>query len=198
MTLIASELLRTKSQLDPIDTTASNIGTEGVGVYYTKAGRELQFRKINSGSSKVMVEADVANNEIDIDINESSLQSSIRSIIVKCIQDSTDLEITEGIASVVIPSSLNLMNLDSANAHVFTASSSGSSTIQLYNVTKSVDMLSNLITIDQGEYDSKDSASSSVVNSSNKQVNTGDVIRIDVDSVGTGIKGLEVRLEFVL
>jgi len=53
--------------------TASNIGTAGVGVFDQKVGVDLQFRNINSGSNKVTVTDDGANNEIDIDIVEANI-----------------------------------------------------------------------------------------------------------------------------
>lgn len=48
--------------------TGSNIGTAGVGVFKTKTGVDLQFKKINAGSAKVTVTDDVANNEVDVDV----------------------------------------------------------------------------------------------------------------------------------
>jgi hypothetical protein len=48
--------------------TASNVGTAGVGVFKTKVGVDLRFKKINAGSSKVSVTDDVANDEVDIDV----------------------------------------------------------------------------------------------------------------------------------
>jgi len=49
--------------------TASNIGTAGVGVFKQKSGVDLQFKKINAGSSKVTITDDTANNEVDIDVS---------------------------------------------------------------------------------------------------------------------------------
>jgi hypothetical protein len=52
---------------------ASNVGTSGVGVFYQKTGNTLQFKKINSASGKITVTDDVANTEIDINVDEASL-----------------------------------------------------------------------------------------------------------------------------
>jgi hypothetical protein len=57
-------------------------------------------------------------------------------------------------------------------------------------------MLSTRITIDANEYDSKDATTAAVIDTSNDDVATGDVIRIDVDVAGTGTKGLNVTLSF--
>lgn len=51
--------------------TAANVGTAGVGVYKEKSGAELRFKKINGGSAKVTVTDDVANSEVDIDVDEA-------------------------------------------------------------------------------------------------------------------------------
>ena len=55
------------------DNTASNVGTGGVGLFDSKVGVDLQFKNINSGSNKVSITNDVANKEVDIDVNEGNL-----------------------------------------------------------------------------------------------------------------------------
>ncbi|MCR9265931.1 MAG: hypothetical protein NXH86_17395, partial [Flavobacteriaceae bacterium] len=53
--------------------TASNVGAGGVGAFARKTGADLEFKNINAGSNKVTVTNDVANDEIDIDINEANI-----------------------------------------------------------------------------------------------------------------------------
>lgn len=48
--------------------TASNVGTGGVGVFKQKSGVDLQFKKINAGSSKVTITDDTGADEVDIDV----------------------------------------------------------------------------------------------------------------------------------
>lgn len=55
------------------DNTASNVGVGGVGTFKQKTGVDLEFKNINAGSNKISITDDVANNEIDIDVNESNL-----------------------------------------------------------------------------------------------------------------------------
>lgn len=47
--------------------TASNVGTAGVGVFKQKTGVDLEFKKVNTGSTKITITDDVANSEVDID-----------------------------------------------------------------------------------------------------------------------------------
>jgi hypothetical protein len=48
--------------------TASNVGTGGVGVFKQKTGVDLEFKKINAGSSKVTITDDTGDDKIDIDV----------------------------------------------------------------------------------------------------------------------------------
>lgn len=54
-------------------TGAANIGVAGAGVFVSASGSTLQFKNINAGSSKITVTDDVANNEIDIDVNQANI-----------------------------------------------------------------------------------------------------------------------------
>lgn len=56
--------------------TASNVGTAGVGVYKQKTGVNLEFKKINAGSTKVTITDDTGNSEVDIDVAEANLTIS--------------------------------------------------------------------------------------------------------------------------
>lgn len=53
--------------------TASNVGTAGVGVFKVKSGVDLQFKKLNSGSSKITITDDTGNDEVDIDVAQANL-----------------------------------------------------------------------------------------------------------------------------
>src|SRR6056297_3572429 len=50
-----------------------NIGTAGVGIFDSKSGVNLQFKKINAGSNKITITDDTANDEVDIDVDTSNL-----------------------------------------------------------------------------------------------------------------------------
>jgi len=46
--------------------TASNIGTAGVGLFKQKSGVDLQFKKLNTSSSKISITDDTGNDEVDV------------------------------------------------------------------------------------------------------------------------------------
>lgn len=56
--------------------TASNVGTAGVGIFKQKSGTDLQFKKLNAGSSKVTITDDTGANEVDVDVVEANLTLS--------------------------------------------------------------------------------------------------------------------------
>lgn len=98
-----------------------------------------------------------------------------------------------------IPAALNGMNLVSVHARVITAGTTGTMDIQFHNVTDAVDMLSTKLTIDSAETGSETAATPAVINASNDDVATNDLIRVDVDAVQTTpAQGLIVTLGFQL
>lgn len=119
-------------------------------------------------------------------------------VTVKCISEGTSLSTGDGLAYFTVPLSLNGYNLTNVAAHVYTASSSGTPTIQIRNVTQGADMLSTRITIDVNEKDSSSAAAAAVIDTSNDDVATADEIAIDVDTAGTSTAGLDIRLTFSL
>jgi len=120
----------------------------------------------------------------------------IRIVAVKCIADDTALTVADGKAHFTVPIELNGMNLVSVGAHVYTVSSSGLPTFQIHNLTQTADMLSTAITIDENEKDSKDATTAAVIDAGNDDVATGDELRFDCDTAGTGTKGCEIRMGF--
>lgn len=104
----------------------------------------------------------------------------------------------DGKAYFRVPSVLNGYNLVEVAAHITTVSSSGTPTIQIANVTDTVDMLSTKITIDANEKDSSTAAAAAVIDTTKDDVATADELRIDIDVAGTGAKGLIVELTFQL
>ena len=53
------------------DNTASNVGTDGLGVFKQKAGVDLEFKHIAPASSKITVTAN--GDDIDLDVAEANV-----------------------------------------------------------------------------------------------------------------------------
>jgi len=117
-----------------------------------------------------------------------------RFIAIKVIDDATTLTTGDGKVIFNVPLELDNTLIISAHAFVSTVSSSGAVTVQIRNVTDSVDVLSTAITIDQSEFDSYTAATPPVILFANAQFAKSDRIAIDVDGAGTGTKGLSVIL----
>ena len=102
---------------------------------------------------------------------------------------------------ISIPPDVNGMNLTYVFASFMTVGSGQTTalSVQLRNVTDSVDMLSTNITIDVDEISSATAATAAVINASYDDVATNDQIAIDIDGVptgGTAAKGLYVTMGF--
>ena len=125
-----------------------------------------------------------------------------RTVIIKVLPDAIPTYVGNGIASITIPLALNGLVLSATagdlGAHVYTAGSGSVTTVMIHNLTDGVDMLSTPITIDSGETDSSTAATAPVVDGSNNEVATADVLRFDIDAVasGTAANGLEIRMQF--
>lgn len=151
------------------------------------------------GTDEYVLARSGATKKIDASDLFSEIAASGNRVIEILVTDPADASpITggDGKAFVAIPAALNGMNLVAAQAHVTTASSSGLVTVQIANVTDSVDMLSTKVTIDANEKDSATAATPPVIDTTKDDVATGDELRVDIDGAGTGAKGLIVMLTF--
>lgn len=120
-----------------------------------------------------------------------------RYIQVVPIDFTTALTTGDGKFYIHIPAGFNGMNLTEVHAEVITAGTTGTTDIQIHNVTDTVDMLSTKLTIDSGETGSDTAATAAVIDTANDDVATNDLIRIDVDAVSTTApQGLLVTLGF--
>jgi hypothetical protein len=120
-------------------------------------------------------------------------------IIIPVVSSTGALTTGDGKAYITLPAELNGMNLVDADACVYTASTNGTPTIQIHNLTDSHDLLTTRITIDATEKTSYTALTQPVIASSYDDVATADILRVDVDGKGsTATKGLEVHLAFRL
>jgi len=116
-----------------------------------------------------------------------------------CFDFTTDTATGDGKFYFHVPASMTGMDLVTVHAEVITAGTTGTTDIQIHNVTDAADMLSTVITIDSAETGSDTAATPAVINTATDDVATNDVLRVDVDAVSTtAAKGLLVTLEFRL
>lgn len=93
----------------------------------------------------------------------------------------------------------NGMNLVRVHGELITAGTTGTMDIQIANVTQGADMLSTKLTIDSGETGSDTAATPVVIDTSNDDVATNDLLRVDYDAVHTTPgKGLILTVIFQL
>lgn len=98
-----------------------------------------------------------------------------------------------------VPAAFDGMNLVEVHAEVITAGTTGTSDIQINNVTQVADMLTTKLTIDSGETGSDTAATAAVIDTANDDITENDLLRIDVDAVSTTApQGLIVTLGFQL
>jgi len=161
-------------------------------------------KKVTVGNLKAGLAASGSNSDITsmTGLNDKGIPEAkvihTRVVVVKCIADDTVLTVADALASFTIPIELNGMNLVSVGAHVYTASSSGLPTFEIYNLTDTAQMLSTLLTIDATEKDSKDATTAAVIDTTHDDVVTGDELQFNCTIAGTGTKGMEIRMGFRL
>ena len=133
-------------------------------------------------------------------IDESGTGNSLkirRGIQMVVFDFTTDVATGNGKFYFHIDSSLGGMDLVDVHAEVITAGTTGTTDIQVHNVTQAADMLSTVITIDSGETGSDTAATAAVIDTANDDVAQNDLIRIDVDAISTTApQGLIVTLGF--
>jgi hypothetical protein len=116
-----------------------------------------------------------------------------------CYDYTTDVAVANGVGWHHIASDFNGMNLVEIHAFVITAGTTNSTTIQVYNFTDSVNMLSTAMAIETGETGTDTSATPGTIDTAHDDVATNDLIRFDVTGASTTkAKGLIVTLGFAL
>ena len=88
-----------------------------------------------------------------------------------------------------IPSTLNGFNIVDVHAEVITAPAGSAIIIQLHNLTATADILTTLLSIDAGETGSDTAAAAAVISTSEDDLTTNDVLRVDIDQIGSATAG---------
>ena len=113
----------------------------------------------------------------------------------------TDAATGDGAAYYPIPPELNGANITYVHLWAVTAGTTGTSDVQIARIRSGspVDVLSTKVTIDSTEQGSDTAATAAVINTSNDDMATNDVLRVDVDALSTTKpRGLIVTIGFEL
>lgn len=123
----------------------------------------------------------------------------IKVVGIQVFGSGTDVTTGDGAAFYRIPLELNGMNLIGVAISAYTAGTTGTTDVQIRNKTQTADILSTKLTIDSGETDSSTAATAAVIDTSEDDVATGDIIAIDIDATSTTkAKGLYIEMRFQL
>jgi len=188
------------------DDSAGNLAFLTAGTGLTISGTTITPDAASASASGIAELATVAETETGTDsarvLTPDGLAGSNlgeKPVQVTVIDYTTDVTTGDGAYYLVVPSSMAGMNLVEVAARVITAGTTGTTDVQIHNVTDAQDMLSTKLTIDSAETSSATAATAAVINASYDDVTTEDLIRIDVDATSTTkAKGLIVTLIFRL
>lgn len=136
----------------------------------------------------------VVGNVLTLDANKTFDNAVSRGISYQTVSWNGTLIAENNTFHWTVPSTFNGMNIVEVAFHVYTVSSSGTPTFNLYNATQTWTILSTPITIDANEKDSKDATTSAVINTAFDAVATGDEITGGCSVAGTGTQGGEIRI----
>jgi hypothetical protein len=118
---------------------------------------------------------------------------------ITCYDYATDVIVANGVGYLDIGSDLNGFKLVENHAFCITAPVTGTTTIQAYNLTQAVNMLSTPMGIDTTKTRVVDGATPGVIDAAHNTVATNDIVRIDIPAASTTkAKGLIVRLGWAL
>ena len=108
----------------------------------------------------------------------------------------TDVATGDGKAYFHVSPALAGYNIVDVHAEVITAGTTGTTDIQLRNVTQTADILSTKLTIDSGETGSDTAATAAVIDAAEDDLTLNDLIAVDVDAVSTTApQGLIVTID---
>lgn len=97
----------------------------------------------------------------------------------------TDLATGDGADYWQVPDALDGWVIVAVTVRVITAGTTGTSDFQIANVTGAVDILSTKATIDSTEVSTATGATPLVINPSNRTLQGGDLLRLDIDALST-------------
>ena len=167
-----------ENQTPQVDTSATSPVTRG-----ESAGNQLSY-PLDYNSAKIL-----ERQQLNLKYPQAYMKNVGRIMLIKFNDDGVVLTTGDGKFFFPVPEELDNTQIIAAHAAVSTVSSSGTPTIQIRNVTDSVDVLTTRITIDASEFTSYTAEIPPVISFANAQLAKADIIAIDVDVAGTGAKG---------
>lgn len=148
------------------------------------------------GAASNMKLIDTALGDLQDEIDVLKTQKEI--VYLQVIRATVDIYLGDGAMFFSIPPEVNTFKIIGIEGYVYTVSSSGNVLVQLHNISTSQDVLSTPLRIDQGGFNSLASSARPVINTAQNTVLSGNIFRIDIDSIGTGVKGLDISLSLEL
>lgn len=189
----------TGTQLASGAVTAGKIGTGGISASAQFSPGVVGSAALTTGAvtaGKIATGGVSATEQIaDGIITNVKLADHKELVYLKVFWEDEDLTTGNGKAWFTVPAYLagTITDFDIA---VHTASTSGRPTVQMANCGSNpdaagTDILSTRATIDTGEWSSMTAVTQPVIGANNT-VAPGDVLRVDVDAIGTGTQGLDI------
>ena len=178
-----------KTTVDRIATLFAGTGlTASSGVITVDAASTTAAGKVELATSAEINTSTDAARAMTPDLFAAS-NYGIRYVQIMAVAKATDLTVTDGLAYFHVPAGLNGMDLVEVHAEVFTAPAGSTATFELSKNGASTQMLSTNITIDASETGSDSAATAAVIDTSNDNIATNDLIQINCTQVGSSTAG---------
>ena len=178
-----------KTTVDRLATLFAGTGlTASSGVITVDAASTTAAGKVELATSAEINTSTDAARAITPDLFAAS-NYGIRYVQIIAVAKATDLTVTDGLAYFHVPAGLNGMDLVEVHAEVFTAPAGSTATFELSKNGASTQMLSTNITIDASETGSDSAATAAVIDTSNDNIATNDLIQINCTQVGSSTAG---------
>ena len=178
-----------KTTVDRIATLFAGTGlTASSGVITVDAASTTAAGKVELATSAEINTSTDAARVMTPDLFAAS-NYGIRYVQIMAVAKATDLTVTDGLAYFHVPAGLNGMDLVEVHAEVFTAPAGSTATFEISKNGASTQMLSTNITIDASETGSDSAATAAVIDTSNDNIATNDLIQINCTQVGSSTAG---------
>ena len=176
-------------QLGRHKTLSDSNGNEWIKQSATSSAvNEVEIANAATGNGpQINVTGDDSNVDFEINPKGTGVLKAKTTVQLRSFGVGTDQSTGDGKTGFEVPSELDGFDLVAVRASVDTAGTTGTSDVQIRRVRSGspVDMLSTKLTIDSTETSTSTAATAAVINTSNDDVLTGDMVYIDQDAVQT-------------